>query len=609
MNQLTSPQRAVLVLGIIFCATASSNALAASRPDTTAEAILAQELWKAVPMVAKLQVSTKLGKKEKPGRSAYASETLDEIAVALARLGRLSTALQVLKIRNRSADAGEGAYTQAEVFQFAARRRVALGDLEGAKALIPSIRMTSSRADVWEATARAYLRRGDKKSAHLALLHVPVLVQVDAVDLSRTAYLFAQCGDIAAAKRLFAFSRDPDSPDASRILQPSVLGPDLTLDSERLQYANFLLKSGFKNEWIAYDSKYHFPLNEQLRDLLVKQGWFDQALAKARQLSDDVEQVKNVVLLTLARLEQQGNRAAAVQALQEAEAISRSMPQPEPSDPAPSDSPGEESYYRARIRESHKFLALGYRALGDDLTADRWLALATADTKPEDSALIQVNIEALRFIYSQNNPGYLSFGREQRKASQAVISEASPLLVDVEAGFFWLRKIVAAQIQAGEYEAAPTNLPTLERLALAGVIESGSGRLSDVVEVATCWRQCHQEARAQKLLLKVLNIRQASGLSLHQVAFLFAEHGFIEECRELLALQPHPKPEDYMGSGLVYSYAKYQPGKVPSWIMQMKAPHQRLQALIDFVSASTRPYIETDDDEATLMTGGSMLPV
>jgi tetratricopeptide (TPR) repeat protein len=344
-----------------------------------------------------------------------------------------------------------------------------------------------------------------------------------------------------------------------------------------------LLKSGFKKEWIAYDNKNHFALDEPLRDLLVKQGWFDQALAKARQLADEVEQVRNIVLLSLAQLEQEGNRAAAVQGLQEAEAISRSMPNSEPSEPSPLDNFGDELAYRADIRRSHKYLALGYRALGDDVTADRWFALATADIKPKDSALIQVNLEALRFIYRQSNPRYLSFGREQRKASQAIIAEAAPLLVDVEAGFFWVRKIVAAQIQAGEYEAAATKLPTLERLALAGVVQSGSSSLSYLVKVATFWRQCRQEAGAQKLLTKVLNIRQALGLSQDRVAFLFAENGFIDECDELLALQPHSKPEDYIAYDLVRSYATYQPEKVPSWLMQMKAPHQRLQGLIDFV--------------------------
>jgi hypothetical protein len=248
-------------------------------------------------------------------------------------------------------------------------------------------------------------------------------------------------------------------------------------------------------------------------------------------------------------------------------------------------------------------LAYGWRELGDEAAAQKWLEQAVRGLSPQEAAFSRVYLAVLPLVTAQFADRKVS--PTQLTAINAEVTPQLPLLAKSRETLEILRWLVGAQVKAKQMNATSTRI--LERVAfesLAGATDSND--FNAALQIAQLWRQAGDEARAQSLLQAVYATPNSPKVTRQARAQAFIAMGFVDEGRAKLAtLPPSARGVQYLPSP-AYWAAKYFPGTFPAWIPQIKAPEQHLQALSEFAKGLTDPIFESPQErELVLSQGGS----
>jgi tetratricopeptide (TPR) repeat protein len=241
------------------------HASEAIRPDPAVEAKAAQVLW---------NLNMKL-RKARPRNHPSKPDEIDpylfrRVALSLARLGRVQTALRVLAWKPLP----DMSYARNDVLRLAVRRSAVLGKVEQAQSFIPQIDNHNAKADAFLALALAYLQKQDYAAAQKVLFKVTPQVPDNYKALLYTAVLFAKSQDMAVSRRLFARAKKmiPTEKEYKKNKSPK---PGLTPFNQRARFGYSLLAAGFIDEWLQYrtsgEDQLTFPSDREI-PLLLQQN-------------------------------------------------------------------------------------------------------------------------------------------------------------------------------------------------------------------------------------------------------------------------------------------------------------------------------------------------
>jgi len=576
----------VIVLAGTLCSASALLADSPLRPNPSVEAAAAREL---------ASLSHQLSS---PNKGSETDNTLIGIATSLARLGRLDAALQTVKaIDTLNSDTPFSApQTRDEVFRLTVRRQAVLGNLNGAAKLIPEFKTANLRADSLLALARAYLRRGEVETARKILFQVSSLVRGSSAASTYTAYLLCRSGELAAGKRLFARAQAEVPQKTNNPKEPFA---DWRIDSEREYVKRYLLKVGLVDEWSHFGgTKERFVSVDVLAALMAKKR-FDLALELVR--GDGVLwRTSNLVTIALGLDQRAGDRQGALDILSEAEkSFVASSALASKSDA--SNSKKAKQYFDVDAM----FIGFGYRQLGDETKALKWEKEATTGLAPDRLASLKIQMSLIPLTFLQILNPLEPLPPSELAVANAQIESQLDLISDNSEGVGILRWLVDAQLKTKDYEAVRKNLPTFERFALAQLKGAKDLNLfSPALQVATTWRLVGDEARAQAVLLAIMEAPDTAKVTRRDRAQTFIINGFFKEGMDWLSRLPKHKNDQTFSPSIAYYEGKYNPNVFPKRILQIKEPQQKLAAINDFVKAIEEPIYNSSEEREFVYSQG-----
>ena len=585
------PLHVIALAAVVLCGgLRHASAEAPLLPNPAVEARAASELWK---LKTPLRTGTGEG-------SLYPD--LATLATSLARLGRLESALQTAgEMRIKDEDVSNGApQTRAEVLRLVIRRRCMVGNIEGAKQLIPLVKDHRCRADALLALARANLRRGELEAARQSLSRVSPIASKNIRAMAYTAYLLTRCGERAAAKRLFARATAllPPLRPKGEPSDPSRWGEEFERDYVR----RYLLKAGFVDEWLGFKGVEPPFLSTDLLASLSNLGRFDILISLARNGQPE-SRIGNYAAIAALLFEKTGRRQEALQLLQEAEALYKQL--------GPEVAPTAEPPTQVRILDSIEFhdafsamIAYTHRALGDEVESQKWIE-GHGQKSPARIARLQAMVAIYPLLDAWGSRVAPTLA-EVELAHKRIVPHLSRLR-DGKNNYRILYRLVDAQIKAKQYEAAQVYLPTLESLAL-DAMRAGKEfeEWGDMVKIAQMWRQTGNELRAQTVL-KMLEAKfRSKPKTLGFYAYQLITSGFLKEGKAIFAsLLPVSRVPKYYPAAARWE-AHFHPDVFPEPMAKITNASVRAYALKEFVQGLTAPIYENREESEIVMSANGL---
>lgn len=258
------PRTLLLVLLLLsFLRVSAVYASEVVRPDSKLETQAARVLWNLNLKLRKAKPSNPITPDE------LSSYPFRRVALSLARLGRVETALRVVDWKPLP----DMSYARNEVLRLAVRRSAKLGKIEQAKSLLPQINNHYAKADALLVLAKAYLREHDYANAQKVLFEVTPQVPDNYQVLLYTAVLFAKNQNIAVSKRLFERAKKM-IPSDEEYKNRKHNKPGLTPFNQRARFGYSLLQARFVGQWLKYRTSEGdqptFPSNREVSLLLER---------------------------------------------------------------------------------------------------------------------------------------------------------------------------------------------------------------------------------------------------------------------------------------------------------------------------------------------------
>lgn len=557
----------LVLLSLLFTAPhAFAEEVAA--PNSAVEAAAAKALMNA---------GIKLSKS--PSREEY-NNSFNDIAIALARLGRTETALKAAQWMTP----GNAAQTQNEVLRLSVRRSAILGDVTRAAGLIPQINNNNAKADALLTVARAYLRRNDYDAAQKVLFKVTPLVPGNFQALLYTASLFAKSGNIVVAKRLFDRARNMmiPIPDASEWgnEDKGVISRSDSAFSQIRTFNRYALHAGMVDEWQPLPERpwnIQYGLDEDSLAGLLELNEIDLAIKTAKQSSPD-RIVVDLCLIAYYISAKYPDRAYSL-LNQASSAVPLALALLEKI--SDEDSLPESKQYL------DMYLASGYHQLDKEEEYQKWEQQLMQDTPPNKRPLIQLH-SAIFPLYVRTRS---TFPPDKLLEMNDKIQPYLRELHDKEDVFVPMQFLIHAQIAAGQLPQARGNIEFLDNFARAKIVSakdpSGFGKAFTVAEM---WKRVGNDKNCHLILQTIFNAPQkiTSYSKIDRVGD-FIMRGFVDEGLRFFYSLPveGKKPPQSLIRELPFSLAMAHPDRFPNELLKAKQPYTEARYVSNFVDGLT----------------------
>ena len=614
-----------LSLIVLLASLMSASAVHASkaiRPDPAVEAKAAQVLW---------NLNMKL-RKARPLNHPLKPDEIDpylfrRVALSLARLGRIQTALRVLAWKPLP----DMSYARNEVLRLAVRRSAVLGKVEQAQSFIPQIDNHNAKADAFLALALAYLQKQDYAAAQKVLFKVTPQVPNNYQALLYTAVLFAQSQDMAVSRRLFARAKKM-IPTEEEYKKSKFQKPGLTPFNQRARFGYSLLAAGFIDQWLQYrtsgDDQLTFPSDREI-PLLLQQNNMQTLVSVVHHMKPNTYNVPFAITAATCLASNYPHQALAI--LNEASASWLKNNQ-ELQNKTNSTQMSPEGIFAFFSTEPINFMfADAYEKLGEKQLSQQWKQRINTATQQDKQPLAQFLYHLLPIIvYNDSEPTNKStFPPAQLTQINNAIQPYLPALQDKFKAVgmqrytieMLMRTLIKMQLDAGQKAQAQTNIIFLDIF----LRKSRASGMSDAdlfiraLNIAELWKMAGDQTQCDGVLKYAFDATKkiSRGMKLFNLSTLI-QKGFINVgIREFHALSSAERKDiqaDNVQTELEIQKAIARPehflaGQLKSGISQKETPEQlyrEVNVLYPFVKHVTRNLFPSQNERHHLLTSDGM---